>query len=111
MYLTNNPIFAYHKRKFGDQLMFGYKDVIPLITAPNFDPEKCRSVRPRWREVRRSGGRTSRQFRDVGFRRDAVEFGKDGAEVRHHGRAGQSLPGARIEFRDHLSPRVRMAVF
>jgi alpha-L-fucosidase len=40
MYLTNNPIFAWHKQKFGDQRTFGYKDVIPLFTAPKFDPEK-----------------------------------------------------------------------
>ncbi len=40
MYLTNNPIFPYHRHKFGDQQAFGYKDVIPLFTAPKFDPEK-----------------------------------------------------------------------
>jgi alpha-L-fucosidase len=40
MYLTNNPIFAWHKQKFGDQNTFGYKDVIPLFTASKFDPEK-----------------------------------------------------------------------
>ena len=40
MYLTNNPIFAYHKQRFGDQLTFGYKDVILRFTAPKFDPEK-----------------------------------------------------------------------
>ncbi len=40
MYLTNNPIFAWHKQKFGDQNTFGYKDVIPLFTASKFDPDK-----------------------------------------------------------------------
>lgn len=40
MYLTNNPIFAYHREKFGDQRAFGYKDVIPRFTATKFDPEK-----------------------------------------------------------------------
>jgi alpha-L-fucosidase len=40
MYLTNNPIFAWHRQRFGDQQTFGYKDVIPLFTAPKFDPEK-----------------------------------------------------------------------
>jgi len=40
MYQTNSPIFAYHRQKFGDQHTFGYKDVIPLFTAPKFDPEK-----------------------------------------------------------------------
>jgi alpha-L-fucosidase len=40
MYLRNSPIFDYHNQKFGDQHTFGYKDVIPLFTAPKFDPEK-----------------------------------------------------------------------
>ena len=40
MYLTNNPIFAWHRQKFGDQQTFGYKNVIPLFTATKFDPEK-----------------------------------------------------------------------
>ena len=40
MYLTNNPIFAYHQRKFGDPRTFGYKDIIPRFTAAKFDPEK-----------------------------------------------------------------------
>jgi alpha-L-fucosidase len=40
MYLTNHPIFRWHQQKFGDQHTFGYKDVIPLFTAPKFDPEK-----------------------------------------------------------------------
>ena len=40
MYQTNSPIFAYHRQKFGDQHIFGYKEVIPLFTAPKFDPEK-----------------------------------------------------------------------
>ncbi len=51
MYLTNNSIFTYHKQKFGDQNIFGYKDIIPLFTAPKFDPEK-------WAELfARSGAR------------------------------------------------------
>ncbi|MGO8927012.1 MAG: alpha-L-fucosidase [Limisphaerales bacterium] len=40
MYLTNDPIFAWHQQKFGDQQSFGYKDLIPLFTAPKFNPEK-----------------------------------------------------------------------
>ncbi len=40
MYLTNNPIFAWHRQKFGDQHAFGYKDLISRFTAPKFDPEK-----------------------------------------------------------------------
>lgn len=40
MYLTNNPIFTWHKQRFGDQNRVGYKDIIPLFTAPRFDPEK-----------------------------------------------------------------------
>ena len=40
MYLTNNPIFAWHQQKFGDQHTIGYKDIIPRFTATKFDPEK-----------------------------------------------------------------------
>jgi alpha-L-fucosidase len=36
MYLTNSPIFAWHRQRFGDQHTFGYKDVIPRFTAPKF---------------------------------------------------------------------------
>ena len=39
MYIAGNPVFEYHKKKFGDQKSFGYKDVIPLFTAEKFDPE------------------------------------------------------------------------
>jgi alpha-L-fucosidase len=39
MYKTDNPVFAYHKAKYGDQKTFGYKDMIPLFTAEKFDPE------------------------------------------------------------------------
>jgi alpha-L-fucosidase len=40
MYLTNDPIFAWHRQKFGDQHTFGYKDLIPRFQAPKFDAEK-----------------------------------------------------------------------
>ncbi len=40
MYKTNNPLFAWHQQKFGDQKTFGYKDVIPLFTATKFDADK-----------------------------------------------------------------------
>lgn len=40
MYEPKNPIFAWHQEKFGDQRKFGYKNLIPLFTAPKFDPEK-----------------------------------------------------------------------
>jgi len=39
MYVEKNPTFAYHRRKFGDQHCFGYKDIIPLFKAEKFDPE------------------------------------------------------------------------
>jgi len=40
MYERKNPIFAWHQEKFGNQQQFGYKNLIPLFTAPKFDPEK-----------------------------------------------------------------------
>jgi alpha-L-fucosidase len=33
-------IFAYHKRVYGDQKTFGYKDFIPLFKAENWDPQE-----------------------------------------------------------------------
>ena len=40
MYEPGNPVFAYHKEKYGDQRTVGYKDMIPKFTADKFDPEK-----------------------------------------------------------------------
>ncbi len=40
MYQRKNPIFEWHKEKFGDQKEFGYKKVIPLFTAPKFNPDE-----------------------------------------------------------------------
>jgi alpha-L-fucosidase len=39
MYDPKSPVFAYHKKRFGDQTKAGYKDIIPLFTAPRFDAE------------------------------------------------------------------------
>ena len=38
MYDTNSPTFNYHRKKFGDQHVVGYKDMIPKFTAEKFDP-------------------------------------------------------------------------
>ncbi len=40
MYEPGNPVFAYHRDKYGDQRTVGYKDMIPKFTAEKFDPEK-----------------------------------------------------------------------
>jgi alpha-L-fucosidase len=37
MYSPASPVFAYHRRKFGDQATVGYKDIIPRFTAEKFD--------------------------------------------------------------------------
>ena len=39
MYVEKSPTFAYHRKKFGDQHTFGYKDVVPLFKAEKFDAE------------------------------------------------------------------------
>ncbi|UYB53480.1 alpha-L-fucosidase [Xanthomonas sp. AM6] len=31
--------YAHHREKYGPQATFGYKDLIPLFTAPKFDPQ------------------------------------------------------------------------
>ncbi len=41
--LINNkphPAVAYHREKFGDQKVFGYKDLIPMFTMENFNAEE-----------------------------------------------------------------------
>ena len=39
MYLKNSPTFEYHRKKYGDQNAFGYKDIVPLFKAERFDAE------------------------------------------------------------------------
>ncbi len=39
MYKPNSPTFEYHRKRFGDQHEFGYKDIVPLFKAENFDAE------------------------------------------------------------------------
>lgn len=38
MYLRGTPEFEHHVKTYGPQHQFGYKDFIPLFTAPGFDP-------------------------------------------------------------------------
>jgi alpha-L-fucosidase len=37
MYLQSSREFVYHRKVFGDQSKFGYKDFIPMLTAERFD--------------------------------------------------------------------------
>ena len=37
MYRTNSGVFRYHKKTFGDQAAFGYKDLIPRFKAEKFN--------------------------------------------------------------------------
>ncbi len=37
MYKPNSPTFEYHRKRFGDQHQFGYKDIVPLFKAEKFD--------------------------------------------------------------------------
>jgi len=39
MYREDDPAFEYHRKRFGNQNSFGYKDVIPLFEAERFDAE------------------------------------------------------------------------
>ena len=44
MYDKNSPEFEYHRRTYGDQKEFGYKDFIPLFTAERFDADEWVSL-------------------------------------------------------------------
>lgn len=39
MYERDNPAFQHHKKCWGPQSQFGYKDFIPMFRAENWDPE------------------------------------------------------------------------
>jgi len=40
MYNPKNPDYNYHKEHYGPQSQFGYKDLLPLWKAENFNPEE-----------------------------------------------------------------------
>lgn len=40
MYREGSPEHAYFKEHFGDMKHFGYKDLVPRFTAPQFDPKE-----------------------------------------------------------------------
>ncbi|HUS91067.1 MAG TPA: alpha-L-fucosidase [Phycisphaerae bacterium] len=51
MYDPDSPVFAEHRRRFGPQSQFGYKDFVPQFTAERYDPDA-------WAELyARSGAR------------------------------------------------------
>lgn len=51
MYIQGHPEFDYHRKTYGSQEKFGYKDFIPLFTAEKFHPEE-------WAELfKKSGAR------------------------------------------------------
>ena len=39
MYIEGTPQYDYHRKRFGPQSKTGYKDLIPLFTADQWDPE------------------------------------------------------------------------
>lgn len=40
MYIKGSPEYEHHLKTYGPHKEFGYKNFIPMFTAPNFDPEK-----------------------------------------------------------------------
>ena len=44
MYNADHREFEHHRKTFGDQKSFGYKDFIPLFKADKFDAEKWVSL-------------------------------------------------------------------
>ena len=40
MYLRDNPAFQHHRKVWGEQSTFGYKDFIPMFTAAKWDPQQ-----------------------------------------------------------------------
>lgn len=40
MYLQGSPEYEHHRKTYGNQKIFGYKDFIPMFRAEKFDAEK-----------------------------------------------------------------------
>ena len=40
MYIKGSPEFEHHVKTYGPHKEFGYKNFVPMFTAPNFDPQK-----------------------------------------------------------------------
>ena len=49
MYDKSKPAYRHHRKKYGNQKDFGYKDFIPMFKAENFNPEK-------WAELFKNSG-------------------------------------------------------
>ncbi|MCA9913353.1 MAG: alpha-L-fucosidase, partial [Anaerolineae bacterium] len=49
MYLQGDDAYEYHRKTYGDQATFGYKDFIPMFTAERFDPNE-------WAELFKAAG-------------------------------------------------------
>ena len=44
MYVEDSPQYLYHVRHYGHPSKFGYKDIVPLWKAENFDPEELMAL-------------------------------------------------------------------
>ena len=40
MYIQGSPEYEHHIKTYGNHKDFGYKDFIPMFTAPKFDPQE-----------------------------------------------------------------------
>ena len=40
MYIQGSPEYEHHLKTYGNHKDFGYKDFIPMFTAPKFDPQE-----------------------------------------------------------------------
>lgn len=43
MYIQDMEEWEWHRKNFGEHTKFGYKDFIPMFTAPKFDPKQWQS--------------------------------------------------------------------
>ena len=44
MYIQGSPEFEHHIKTYGNHKDFGYKDFIPMFTAPKFDPQEWKRL-------------------------------------------------------------------
>ena len=111
MYSPKSGVFAWHKQHFGDQTKSRLQGLDFQVQGRTVRRRGLgRLVRPIRGEVRGPCGRPPRQFRHVGFRRYAMEFGEDGATSRRDRRAGKGHQEPWSEIHYDFSPRFCLAL-
>jgi alpha-L-fucosidase len=94
MYEEGRPEYEHHLENYGHPSEFGYKDIIPLWKAENFDPDKL---------VKLFKFAGAKYFSPVAVHHDNFEFGQPRSEEGHHRYVAQGDPRQRSAVGRHGS--------